>query len=179
MPALPAFCDTCGTAFPSGFFAENSYNITFSGCKSGPCPVCGGMGHIPDGVFNVVGSTIEILAAPTRTVQELSRLAEIIRTARSRRTEPEVVASQIERELPSFKPLLQLLPANRSEWYAFLAVVLAIIQVYLAASPPAASPTTSITFNQVIERTLQTEPPRRSPEVQNDVQRKAKKKRKK
>jgi hypothetical protein len=51
-------------------------------------PLCrqrGGMGHIPDGVFNFVGNTIQILSAPQRTVNELSRLAQIIREAREKK----------------------------------------------------------------------------------------------
>jgi hypothetical protein len=64
MPNLPAICDDCGTMFPSGFVMENCTNISLSGNKSGPCPSCGGMGSIPDGVFNVLGNVIEILDAP-------------------------------------------------------------------------------------------------------------------
>ena len=154
VPAIPAFCDSCGTAFSSGIVIENSSNISFTGGRSGPCPKCGGMGHVPDGVFNVVGNTIEILAAPARTVQELTRLAEILRSARSSRAEPKDVALQIEKELPALSPLMQLLPANRSEWYAFLAVLLAIVQVYLAARPPGSPTPPNVTINQVIDQTL-------------------------
>ena len=112
------------------------------------------MGHVPDGVFNVVGSTIEILSAPSRTIQELTRLVEILRTARSLQSKPEDVARNIERELPALAPLMQLLPANRSEWLAFLAVLLAIVQVYLAANPPGAPAPPLITINQVIQQTF-------------------------
>jgi hypothetical protein len=158
MPAIPAFCDTCGTAFPSGFFAENCLNISLSGNRSGPCPKCGGMGHVPDGVFNVIGNTIEILTAPERTIYELTRLAEILQAARASGTKPEDVARDIEKELPSFSALLQLIPANRSEWFAFLGVLLAAIQIYLAACPPATNQTPlqgpNITINQVIEQTI-------------------------
>src|SRR5712691_4196594 len=97
---VPAFCDTCGTVFNSGIVVENATNITFVGNSAGPCPVCGGMGHIPDGVFNFVGNTIQILSAPQRTVNELSRLAQIIREAREKKETPEEVAKKIREELP-------------------------------------------------------------------------------
>jgi hypothetical protein len=152
MPSIPAFCDTCGTAFPSGIVVENSTNASFSGNKSGPCPNCGGMGHIPDGVFNFIGSTIEILSAPERTVNELTRLMQILREAKAKQHTSESVATQIKRELPALSGLADLLPRNRGEFYGFLAVIIASIQL-LKDSP---RPSQSITINatQVIERTL-------------------------
>jgi hypothetical protein len=51
MPVLPAICDQCSTLFNSGFMAENSRNITIEDFTTGPCPHCGGMGHVPDGVL--------------------------------------------------------------------------------------------------------------------------------
>lgn len=79
---IPAFCDTCGTAFKSGFFAENVINLTLQGNKAGPCPKCGGMGSIPDGTFNVLGNAIEIITAPERTIEQLKKLADILSIAK-------------------------------------------------------------------------------------------------
>lgn len=124
MPSVPAFCDTCSTVFNSGFFVENSTNISFSGNRSGPCPKCGGMGHVPDGVFNFIGNTIEILSAPERTISELSRLAQIFRDAKANSETKEQVVSRIEKEIPALSKLAKLLPENRAELYGFLALVL-------------------------------------------------------
>jgi hypothetical protein len=120
MPAVPAFCDTCGTVFNSGFFVENSREVSFAGNRSGPCPKCGGMGHVPDGVFNFIGNTIEILSAPERTHAELMRLAEILRQAKERSETKEQVAERIEKEVPGLAKLAGLLPSNRAELYGFL-----------------------------------------------------------
>ena len=117
------------------------------------------MGHVPDGVFNVVGNTIEILSAPSRTIQELTRLVEILRAARASSAKPEDVARDIDRDIPALAPLMQLLPVNRSEWYAFLAVLLAVVQVYLAANPPGAPTPPTVTINQVIQQTFVNEQP--------------------
>jgi hypothetical protein len=152
MPSIPAFCDTCGTAFPSGFFFENSTNVTLSGNKSGPCPNCGGMGHVPDGVFNFIGSTIEILSAPQRTVEELTRLAQILRDAKTKQQSNEQVTSQIKRELPMLSSLADLLPKNREQLYGFLAVVLAAIQLLTQSHQP--SQNITINATQVVEQTL-------------------------
>ena len=154
MPDLPAFCDTCGTAFRSGFFFENATNVNLSGNKVGPCPRCGGMGHVSDGVFNFAGSTIEILSAPERTVQELTRLVEILSAARAAGAQTDAVANQIKTELPGLAALAKLVPSNRAELYGFLAVVLAAAQLYLTVSPPTAQPSIQVNVTQVLERTL-------------------------
>lgn len=153
MPSIPAFCNTCGTAFPSGFFFENASNITLSGNRFGPCPSCGGIGHVPDGVFNFIGDTIEILSAPQRTVQELTRLVQIIHEAKAKQQSNEQVTAQIKQELPGLSGLADILPKNRGDLYDFLGVVLAAITL-LTQSP---QPSQNITINvsQVVEQTLE------------------------
>ncbi len=152
MPSVPAFCDTCGTVFNSGIFVENSTNISFAGNRSGPCPNCGGMGHVPDGVFNFIGNTIEILSAPERTISELTSLAKILREAKAKAETREQVVSRIEKELPSLSGLGKLLPKNKSELYGFLAVVLAAVQLF-SQTPPAQNSTT-INVTQVIQQVI-------------------------
>ena len=149
MPAVPAFCDACSAVFNSGFVVDNSYSITFSGCTSGPCPSCGGMGHVPDGFFNFIGDTIEILSAPERTVAELSRLAGIIEQAKLNNSNREAVAEAIRQETPGLSAIADLLPTNRGELYGFLALVLATAQLL----SPLSSTTQNIqnvTVNQVV-----------------------------
>ena len=152
MPSVPAFCDTCGTVFSSGIFVENSTNISFAGNRSGPCPRCGGMGHVPDGVFNFIGNTIEILSAPERTIAELTHLARILAEAKAKSETREQVASRIEKEVPSLSKLAKLLPENRSELYGFLAVVLAAVQLF--TQTPAAPSSTTVNVTQVIQQVI-------------------------
>ena len=152
MPSVPAFCDTCGTVFSSGIFVENSINISFTGNISGPCPSCGGMGHVPDGVFNFIGNTIEILSAPERTIAELTHLAKILREAKAKAETREQVVSRVEKEIPSLSKLVNLLPENKSELYGFLAVVLAAIQLF--TQTPSALNTTNINVTQVIQQVV-------------------------
>lgn len=152
MPSVPAFCDTCGTVFSSGIFVENSTNISFTGNRAGPCPKCGGVGHVPDGVFNFIGNTIEILSAPERTIAELAGLAKILREAKSKTETREQVISRIEKEIPALSGLAKLLPENKSELYGFLAVVLAAVQLF-TQSPPAPNSTT-INVTQVIQQAV-------------------------
>ncbi len=150
MPSVPAFCNTCGTVFSSGIVVENSTNITFSGNLAGPCPSCGGFGHVPDGVFNFIGNTIEILSAPERTIAELMGLANILRQAKAKSETREQVATRIEKELPRLSKLAKLLPENRSELYGFLAVLLAAVQLM---AQPSQTPTT-VNISQVIQHVI-------------------------
>ena len=149
MPSVPAFCDTCGTVFHSGVIAENS-SIGFSNVLSGPCPKCGGTGHIPDGVFNFIGNTIEILSAPERTIKELTQLAQILQDAKVKGETPEAVIARIHQELPSLSRMADLLPKNRSELYGFLALILTVVQ--LMSQPAQTSHT--ININQVIQQVI-------------------------
>jgi len=130
MPNLPAFCDNCGTIFPSGFFVEGASQMTLVGNTAGPCPRCGGRGHIPDGVFNFIDSTIEILSAPNRTIDELKRFAAIIGSAKERKATLEQVSEEVAKEVPELSYLMSLLiPKSSGDFYGFLAFLLAVVQM--------------------------------------------------
>lgn len=157
MPIVPAFCDTCGTAFNSGILVENSMNISFAGNMSGPCPSCGGMGHVPDGVFNFIGNTIEILSAPGRTVSELLGFAEILKDARARGESKEQVVTRIEKSFPSLSYLAKLLPTTKSELYGFLGVIIAVAAL-CTRSPDKPPSQTFVNVTQVIQQITTTPP---------------------
>jgi hypothetical protein len=167
MPVVPAFCDTCGTAFNSGVFVENATNITFTGNPSGPCPRCGGMGHVPDGVFNFIGNTIQILSAPERTVSELLGLSRILREAREKGENKEQVTARIQKELPSLSVLAKLLPTNKSELYGFLGVVIAAVALYTqsADKPPSQ---TVVNVTQIIQ-VITNEQPQNKSQIQSSA----------
>lgn len=127
---VPAFCDSCGTIFPSAIEVVNSINVELHG-RSGPCPRCGGEGHIPDGVYNFVGNTIELLSGPSRTIFELERLAAILREARERGASWEQINKRIQDEVSELSSIKDILPKSRSELYAFIAIIIAIISLIL------------------------------------------------
>lgn len=133
MPILPAFCDTCYTAFPSGIVVENVKNLTISRVQSRPCPRCGGIGHVPDGVFNAIGNFIEVLSGPDRTVQELQRLATIIKDSRKNNETADQIKQKIEEDVPQLSPLMNLIvPKTAGDFYALLSVIIAIITSILS-----------------------------------------------
>jgi len=124
------------------------YHTTFSNCSSGPCPTCGGMGHIPDGVYNFIGNTIELLSGPSRTRLELERLAEILSRAREQRASLDQVSERIQKEIPEMSSLRELLPKTRSELYSFIAIIITVIGLILGQIKQGGS--ARVTINEVV-----------------------------
>lgn len=109
------------------------------------------MGHVPDGVFNFIGNTIEILSAPERTVSELLGLSALLREARTKGENREQVVARIKRELPSLSILAKLLPTNKNELYGFLGFVIAAVTFY---TQPGDKPPTQTVVNvtQIVQQ---------------------------
>jgi uncharacterized protein YecA (UPF0149 family) len=99
-----------------------------------PCPVCGGAGHITDGYFSFVKSTIEILAMPPRTLGELSRLAEVLYAAKKENQYPDQIAETIWREVPAVTELAKIIPETRADLYGFISLIAAVIFLEIQAS---------------------------------------------
>jgi hypothetical protein len=147
MPDVPAFCDTCGAAFPSGFFAEDA-SFSLSNFIAGPCPKCGGMGHVPDGLYNIVGNSINILANSRRSSSELIRIAERLRSAKQRNATPDEISATLKEELPELSSVADTIPKTRAELYAFITVILTIIGMIVTSLSGKESP--KIEVHQVI-----------------------------
>ncbi|AVF67483.1 SEC-C domain-containing protein [Vibrio alginolyticus] len=85
------------------------------------------MGSVPDGVFNVLGNAIEIINAPSKTIEQLQRYAQVLDEAKEQRLSREEVKQKIDEEVPEFSSVSQYLPKSRSELYAFLALIVSIL----------------------------------------------------
>jgi len=109
------------------------------------------VGHIPDGVFNFIDNTIEILSAPKRTLNELSHLTNILREAKEKHRSPDEVAEKIREDLPELSSVADLLPKTRSELYAFLTLIVAVIGL-LTQGSHGSNNTSTITVNQTINQ---------------------------
>ncbi|MGR2767352.1 SEC-C metal-binding domain-containing protein [Photobacterium ganghwense] len=154
MPMIPAFCDTCGTPFSSGIFIEHCAHVTLKGNRSGPCPNCGGMGSVPDGVFNILGNVIEILSAPSRTLEQLKKYTQIINEAKEDNLSTEQVKKRIDSELPELSGITQFLPKTRSDLYAFLSLILAALS-YITTLVDNDDSVTSQQVEEIMEKSIQ------------------------
>lgn len=155
MPLMPAFCDNCGTVFSSGVFGDNALQTTFVNCTAGPCPKCGGTGHIPDGVYNLVGSAIEFLSGPQRTIDELKKLYILLKLAKEKQYAPEKINEELEKELPQFVSLLKdILPKTKTELYSFIGLILTAITILINSANLTANKTISKTEIQQLTQTV-------------------------
>lgn len=134
MPRVPAFCNNCGSVFPSGFSVSDEGTLTVVGCKSGPCPRCESMGSVPDGVFRAAGDIIRLLAGPQKTIEQLQALASIISEARNTVSEPHKAVDRIKREAPELSLIVDVFPKTRNELYGFLTVILMAVGTVIAGA---------------------------------------------
>ena len=128
------------------------------------------MGHVPDGVFNFIGNTIEILSAPERTVSELLGLAALLREARTKGENREQVAARIEKELPSLSVLAKLLPTNKNELYGFLGFVIAAVTFYTQPGDKPPSQTV-VNVTQIVQQ-ITTEHSQNQSQIRSSPERK-------
>jgi len=132
MPNMPAFCESCGFVFASGFVIENSTGVTFSGVSS-RCPRCGGVGKVPDGIYNVLGQVVELLAGPKSSAEQLRKLQVVLKAARAKQQEPEQVRKAILATAPELTGLASALPNTRVELYSFITIVLTLLALLVSA----------------------------------------------
>src|SRR5687768_4285772 len=104
MPQIPAVCGTCGTMFPSGIVMGEGASATFVGNTAGPCPNCGGMGRIPDGLWEATRDATLTLSQLTRN--ELTELRVVIEEARARGASTEEIRREVEERVPTVSGLL-------------------------------------------------------------------------
>lgn len=135
MPLLPAICDTCQTVWlPNAIRVENSSGISISDVAVSPCPTCGGIGHIPDGVYSATTDTIEVIATTVRSAQSLARLHAVVKRAQRERADAERLAHLLENESAEFKPVAEAVrrQAKRIDIKNWIGIALAVIAILQA-----------------------------------------------
>lgn len=130
MPRAPAICPQCDTVFASPINID-SPNAMLTGI-SVTCPKCRSEAYVPSGVYSALNSTTLALTSGRISLEKLSQLITIFKTARSSRAAPEDVAKEIESNVPEVASLAEALPKTRMELYVFLGVIIAVISVILA-----------------------------------------------
>lgn len=147
---LLAVCDTCGTLFPSGFTISGGRHY-LSGNLAGPCPGCGGMGRVPDGVVDLTRPDVVAAlraAADTDSMRSLRRtiallssasedellaIREVLTAGAAERSE-EQVARDVQRAAPRLAGVAGLIRNrdNRMELAVWLTLLATIIPIVLA-----------------------------------------------
>lgn len=87
------------------------------------------MGEVPDGVYNALGGTLELIAGPKKTVAQLKRAASLAREIRNLE-EPEA-RRKISDEMPEFLELWESLPDVKQKAIAFAALLVSFVHLLL------------------------------------------------
>jgi hypothetical protein len=108
VPGLPAICDTCLTVWdPHAFNIANSANVHIEDVVVGPCPVCGGIGRIPDGIYSTTTDTIRVVATTAKSAQSLSTLLRILQQAHDQHATADELAKALDDE-GNLKPIAEV-----------------------------------------------------------------------
>ena len=128
MPQIPAYCENCDIVFGSGLNVKHSATIIGSKTK---CPRCQKLIMIQDGLYQTLGNITHIFPFGLNT-NKLERLLEILQFAKTRKSEPEAVSNAIKAEAPELKHFADCLPKNKTQLYAFIVIIIMIIQTILS-----------------------------------------------
>ncbi len=126
---IPAICNNCNSVIPSGIEVENCLNFTLEGGTTN-CPFCGGIAHMMDGTFNIIGDTISVLKSGNVTKENLSLLLDILKKNKDA-TSSEKIKKEINETVPELNTISDALPKTRTELYAFITLLALIIQTFI------------------------------------------------
>lgn len=156
---FPAFCAHCGLIFESRLigFGEGARveKLTLEGNLE-TCPRCGKWAELPEGTFNIVGETIQVLSASQLTRERLQRLAAILERARTGEISEAAARQAVEDEAPAFRPIMERFgPRMRKAWvFLLLAIFNALIAQGIAELRDDAATRADLerTIEEVLER---------------------------
>ena len=127
MVTIPAVCSSCGTLFYAPNLVGGSGTVEFRNSRLGPCPVCGGVGDIIDGIYNAATNTAGLLISAATKPHQLKKLHEILLYAQRQQLSREEIQETVKNELPELQSLRDWLPTTRNELYNFVGIILALI----------------------------------------------------
>jgi hypothetical protein len=156
MPIIAAICDRCGTVYSFGITLVGPASRAMVGNTTEPCPFCASTGTVPDGLYDIFGDLVRILA-PTRSGTSFYRLAPLVRSARYHGMDSEWTATAIETQAPEFAQLATNVRDHKG-WslYQYLTILLLVIEVVIVAKLPAG--VTEPEIDQLYDQFVETHP---------------------
>jgi hypothetical protein len=125
MAPIPAVCDSCGRVFVATNLIGGTGSVQLENVGVGPCPYCGGMGKVPDGLYEFAGDAVRILRS--RTADELDAIRSIVERVRAGELDTEAAGAEIDRVAPGAGALSALLSGRSQTLAAWLAVLIALL----------------------------------------------------
>lgn len=152
MPRLPAIClnHNCGYVFPTSVEAEGSENL-FTECTAGPCPKCGSIGRIPDGEYSAIANRLSAKLIHITDLQLLLSIQNAVQSAINENSK-DIISSKLNKEIPDWKDIWNLIPENKTDAIAVLQLILAFLATVISIySLTSAQPSQTTIINQSFE----------------------------
>jgi hypothetical protein len=113
---------------------------------------------VPDGVYDVIDETINVVATSVRSADQLRRIETVLADGLEKGASPESLVEAVERESPEVADALRRLvvPRNPGDFWALVGAILIAIGLFLditSSQPPSAEEIARIT-NNAIEQAL-------------------------
>lgn len=124
---LPAICDNCNTVFPSGFGMGAGATMFSMNNKSGPCPKCGGIGSLPNGIYEVIDEVKLILKVDNG--KDAYLLQRILTTTTNKDT-PKTIKNKITKEVPQYKGIAKIIDKFCKENKNTIAALVAFSHIF-------------------------------------------------
>ena len=157
MARIPAICNNCGRLFPTAIAVSGKGVAKIINCKAGPCPYCGSMGKIPNGIYSALTNMANLLASANILPLHIRQLISILDSSVHKKEDFESVSNQIKENLPELSSIADFLPKTKNELYAFITILIALATLILNTSKSETSPPTvtntnvNIIVNKAIE----------------------------
>jgi hypothetical protein len=119
---------------PHAFNIAGASNVHIEDVSVGPCPKCGGIGHIPDGIYSAATDTIEVVATSAKSAQSLATLLRLLQQARDTHTTADELVKALEKEeganLKPVADLVRRLPKKLDikYWVAIAISIVALLE---------------------------------------------------
>ena len=133
MHTFIAFCEnaSCGAVFgvPNLVGGSGSATLHMTEIRVGTCPVCGGLGRVPDGVYDYTNNVVQFIRGPKQSLSALQKIEKLLRDAGRVGASREQIVDQVRRISPDTAKAIESAPsvAALQQW-----ILIAIAVVRLA-----------------------------------------------
>jgi len=148
---IPAVCGDRGALFVAPNLVGGSGRVEFRGSKISPCPACGGVGGIFDGVYDAATNTAKLLITAATKPNHLKALQRILHSARESELTYDQITARVKKDVPELGSVADLFPKTRVELYAFIALVLTLIGMVTAGAYHLMKPSETVSEKEVRE----------------------------
>lgn len=149
MTDVPAICQNCGALYAARVLEGAILKDTKLGGNPIPCPLCGSIGYVVDGLYSNIGNTIQIIASSISSQKQLKYLIAKLNDLKNGRLSTIQFQESIRKDMPEIKSITDTLPKTRSELYAFIAILLTAITILISSLTQFSHPSERISKDDV------------------------------